>query len=286
MGSHKRSRKARRFPTEIKPVKGSVDVVITCRRTANRLGPCLAALAKGLPSDAKLYVSDAVPRNTAEELHVEIARTARTHGVRVDRSGRNIWDARNRGASSSLSPLILFIDGDAVLQDGSWDALSEVIVREDVVAIGGMCVWADGLFPAHMEQNLPPADVRIKTAGYAFGNSLVPYARFAAWGSDHPKLYARDDLQAVPITFMLIKRAHFAALGGFAEGEYQSAPYAEAEVCIRLREQGLLIAFEPRAVAVCGAEPVAMSHDEFQFGVATLRRRLENLIQYDECFLL
>ena len=55
---------------------------------------------------------------------------------------------------------------------------------------------------------------------------------------------------------------------------------------MRLKEQGLLIAFEPAAVAKCGAEPVAMTPQEFQEGVIVLRGRLGNLMQYDECFLL
>ena len=287
MGSHKKSRSKRRFPTETRAAPGgSVDVVVTCRRTADRLGRCLEALKRVLPSDASFSVADAVPANGPQELHVEIARAARPHGVRVDRSGRSIWDARNRAAAAGRAPLILFIDGDAVLQKGSWAALLATAEREDIAAIGGMCVWDHGLFPPHMESSLPPAETRIKTAGYAFGNSYVPYARFAAWGSDNPKVYFREDLQAVPITLFLIKRNHFVALGGFATGEYGSRPYAEAELCVRLKEQGLLIAFEPAAVAKCGAEPVAMTPQEFQEGVIVLRGRLGNLMQYDECFLL
>lgn len=262
------------------PPRGSVDVVVTAHVVVDRLGPCLQAVKRELPDDATVIVADSIAEGLSASLHEDVARTAREAGVRVDRSGRGRWDARNRAAAHGQAPLILFLDTDAVLQDGAWAALVSAIEPEAVGAVGGLIV-----FDASMGPDNSPAPV-VRMAGWAFNAMLQPYARFFGWLPDNPKLFARDDLQAVPAHFMLTRRMLFRSLGGFPADGYGGHPYADVEYCLQLKNRGLLIGFEPKAIVLAGREPVALSRQQLEEGTLILAQRAGHLIHYDEVFLL
>lgn len=260
------------------PIYGSVDAVVTVQVDTSRIGECLAALKAQLPADATIIVADAIIDEMAET-HQELAAAAREAGVRVDRSGRGRWDSRNRGAMHGSAPLILFIDGDLVLDEGAWAALAAPMEREEIGAAGGLIT-----FGVPVGADIEAGVIRI--AGYVFGWRLRPYARFFGWHPDNPKVYPRADLQALPANFLLTRRMAFRTAGGFAADTYGNRPYPDVEYCLMLRGNGLLCAFEPAASAAGGAEPIALSRRDVQEGAVILEQRAGHLIQYDEPVLL
>jgi GT2 family glycosyltransferase len=260
------------------PMYGSVDAVVTVQVDTTRITECLAALKAQLPADATIILADAL-LDDAGEGHQTLAAAARDAGVRVDRSGRGRWDARNRGAMHGSAPLILFVDGDLVLEDGAWAALVAPMEREEIGAAGGLITFGIPV-GADIEAGI------IRIAGYVFGWRLRPYARFFGWHPDNPKVYRRDDLQALPANFLLTRRTIFRTAGGFAADVYGNRPYPDVEYCLQLRGNGLLCAFEPTAVASGGAEPIALSTRDVQEGAIILEQRAGHLIGYDEPVLL
>lgn len=262
----------------VEPIRGSVDAVVTVQVDTSRIAECLAGLKAQLPADATIVVADAIIDDMAEA-HQEIAVAARAAGVRVDRSGRGRWDARNRGAMHGSAPLILFIDGDLVLEDGAWATLVATMEQEEIGAAGGLIT-----FGVSIGADIEVGSIRI--AGYVFGWRLRPYARFFGWHRDNPKLYPRTDLQGIPANFLLTRRVAFRSAGGFSADPYGNRPYPDVEYCLALRGNGLLCAFEPASVAAGGAEPIALSKRDVQEGSLILEQRAGHLIQYDEPFLL
>jgi GT2 family glycosyltransferase len=253
------------------PMYGSVDAVVTVQVDASRIGECLAGLKAQLPADATIIIADAVLDDVAET-HQEIATAAREAGVRVDRSGRGRWDARNRGAMHGSAPLILFIDGDLILEDDAWVTLAAPMERDEIGASGGLIT-----FGVPVGADIEAGVIRI--AGYVFGWRLRPYARFFGWHPDNPKVYPRTDLQALPANFLLTRRLAFRSVGGFAADTYGNRPYPDVEYCLALRGNGLLCAFEPAAIAAGGAEPIALSRRDVQEGALILEQRAGHLIQ-------
>jgi GT2 family glycosyltransferase len=261
------------------PMRGSVDAVVTAFTTIDRLGLCLGALRRQLPEDATITLADAIPVQLSP-LHTELARIAREENLRLDRSGRDRWEARNRAAQHGQAPLILFVDADAILAEGAWVALAAAMEPETVGAVGGLAVWDIDCQPP----GYPCPSIR--SAGYVVGAMMQPYVRFPGWSPDNPKIYPRQDLQGVPVNFMATRRSLFRTLGPFPSDPFGNRPFADMYYCLQLRKAGLAVAFDPAAIAVVGREPIALSRIEVNEGQLILSHQAGDLLQYDEPFLL
>lgn len=261
------------------PLRGTVDAVVTAFTTIERLGLCLAALRRQLPADASITLADAIPEQLPAR-HTDLARIAREENLSLDRSGRDRWDARNRAATHGQAPLILFIDADAIMAEGAWPILAATMEPETVGAAGGLAVWDTDCQPA----GYPSPSIR--SAGYVVGAMMQPYVRFPGWAPDNPKVYARQDLQGVPVNFMVTRRSLFRSLGPFPSDPFGNRPFADMYYCLQLRKAGLAVAFEPAAIAVVGREPIALSRMEVNEGQVILAHQAGDVLQYDEPFLL
>jgi hypothetical protein len=242
----------------------------------------VGALRQHLPPDATIVVADAPPAQlpAGTDRHTEIARIAREVGGRTVINGQGQWECRNRAAAQGFAPLLLFLDGDVVLTPGAWPTLAAVMEHEEVGIASGMLLWDEGMAPREM-----PLATCIKFAGYAFGVRRLPYARFVGWLPDNPKVYPRRDLQAVSSAYMLTRRTLWRSMGGFA-ADYGTRPLADVDFCVRARNQGPVIAFEPAAVGLAGMEPMADDLGLLQQGGAILDARLGPHRLYDEHVLL
>lgn len=258
------------------PIRGSVDAVVTVRADGSRVGPCLAAIRSQLPRDATILLVDLLGREPSlAALHAEINQHARDHQARVVRDGQGQWPARDRAAAQSTAPLILFLDGDNVLQPQAWQVLLKAVQREEVAVAGGVTLWDEGQGPP----DAPP--YAIKFAGWAIGTRGLPFTRFVKWGVDNPKVYARDDLQAVAASFMLTRRTIYRSLGGFC-GDYGDRPFADVSYCVRAHSLGLICVFDPAARALSGTEPMAANLRQLQESAYILTHDVGHLVNYDE----
>ncbi|OGS01189.1 MAG: hypothetical protein A2V88_08900 [Elusimicrobia bacterium RBG_16_66_12] len=264
------------------PIRGSVDAVVCVRHQVGRLDVCLEALRAHLPPEATITIADAPPGPPKEgdQRHGEVARLAREAKAHVMLNGRGQWECRNRAAAQGYAPILLFLDGDCALETGAWPALTATLEREQVGVVGGLLLWEEGLAPREA-----PLARCVKLAGYAFGVRRLPYARFVGWLPDNPKLYARDDLQAVGANFMATRRPLWRSLQGFAP-DYGGRPFADIDYCLRARNQGVRVAFEPEAVALAGGEPLSDSFAALREGAGMLTARLGPLAQFDEFLML
>lgn len=258
------------------PIKGSVDAVVTVRVDGSRIGPCLAAIRSQLPRDATIIVVDLLGREPPlAALHADINQHARDHEARVVRDGQGQWPARDRPAAQSTAPLMLFLDGDNVLQSGAWQLLLKAVQREEVAVAGGVILWDEGQGPP---DGRPYA---IKFAGYAIGTRGLPFARFVKWGVDNPKVYQRDDLQALSASFWVTRRTVYRSLGGF-RGDYGDRPFADVSYCVRAHSLGLINVFDPAARVLSGGEPLAANLRQLQEAAYILTHDVGHLVHYDE----
>ncbi len=258
------------------PIRGSVDAVVTLRQDGSRIGPCLDAIRSQLPRDATVIVLDLLAHDPSlAALHADITQQARDHEARVMREGQGQWPSRDRAAAQGSAALLLFLDGDNVLQPEAWQVLLKAVQREEVAAAAGLIMWDVGQGPPDLRPNA------IKCAGYAMGTRGLPFARFVTWSADNPKLYERDDLQALSASFMLTRRTVYRSLEGF-RGEYGDRPFADISYCLRARSLGLVNVFNPAARALSGAEPLAANLRQLQEAAYILTHDVGHLVEYDE----
>lgn len=265
------------------PRHGSVDVVVALQVEVGRLRPCLESVRQELPASATITIVDAIRDETAEpaKRHEEIALVARALNLPIVRQPRSPWEGRNRAAERGSAPLILFLDGDCVLAKGIWAGAAAAMERESVGVLGGMVLWAEGHTPPQV------AVGTIKHAGYVFGPRLMPYSRFQSWAPDNPKVYRRDDLQAVGVCCMLTRRSAFRTLHGFdPDRHFGHLCFADVDYCLRARAHGMEVEFDPHFLVVGATEPLSLNVQELKQGAATLQGLAGHITRFDEYAVL
>ena len=144
----------------------------------------------------------------------------------------------NAAARQVSGEQLLFLNNDMEVLNAGWlEALVEHAGRPEVGAVG-----AKLLYPNHTVQH---AGVVIGLCEFA-GHSHRHLSGFqhGYWGSvDIIRNYS-----AVTAACMMLRRSLFAEVGGFVEA-FQYA-YQDVDLCLRLRERGLLIVYTPYAQLV------------------------------------
>ncbi len=169
----------------------------------------------------------------------------RLDGARIIRNTENqgFLLATNAAAAAARGRTLLLLNNDAFLRPGALAAAlatldvepragavgARLILPSGVLQEAGSIVWADG-----------------STHGY--GRGLPPEAGVAMF---------RRDVDYVSGAFLLTPRSVWQRLGGFDEG-YAPAYYEETDYCMRLREAGLRVIYEPAAAV-----------DHYEFGSET-----------------
>lgn len=184
---------------------------------------------------------------------------------------------RNYGASCASGDYVLFIDCE--MRAANTECLSEMLgycMRSDVGAVGAKIYSENG--------TLQHAGIVVGFNGSA-GNVLR--------GLDYedPGYAGRNimaqDYSAVSAACMLVKKSLFQAMGGFDE-TYTSAFY-DVDLCLKLREAGSLIVYDPYAEAVCLSLKKELFADEND--KAWFQKRWQNFLKagdpyYNPHFLL
>lgn len=166
----------------------------------------------------------------------------RLDGVRILRNAgnRGFVLATNAAAAVARGRSLLLLNSDAFLRPGALAAALATLDEEPRAgAVGGRLVLPSGL--------LQEAGSIIWSDGstQGYGRSLDPEAGVAMF---------RRDVDYCSGAFLLTPRAVWQRLGGFDEA-YAPAYYEETDYCMRLREAGLRVLYEPAAVV-----------DHYEFG--------------------
>lgn len=194
----------------------SVSVVVPFRGGRSGAGRLSAALrCLGTGDGDELIVAD----NTSDGTAGWIAGA----GVRVVRAAceRSAYHARNEGARAATAGWILFLDADCRPEPGLLAAYFAEPLADDCGAIAG--------------QILGEPDQRSFAARYARSRNLF----------DHAEGLIRADGGGAAAGNLLVRRAAFEEIGGFAEGIRSGG---DLDLCHRLRAGGWGLAFRPAAL--------------------------------------
>jgi N-acetylglucosaminyl-diphospho-decaprenol L-rhamnosyltransferase len=219
-------------------VSAAVDAVVVSYNSRETLRACVEPLTE-IPGVAVTVVDN----DSADGSLATIADLP----VRAIASGRNggFSFGCNLGARGGDAPYVLFLNPDARMEAAGLDALTGALDADPSVALAGpRLLDGDGAL-MHSMRRFPR--VTSTWAQALFVHRLLPRAR---WTDELDRRAEHYDRPARPEwvsgACMLVRRSVFEELGGFDEGFFL---YSEdTDLCRRIRDRGLEIAYEPGAV--------------------------------------
>ncbi len=210
----------------------SIAVLIVTWNNAQTIGACIESIVRQIDvRDVAVYVWD----NNSVDSTAEIVGTF--PNLSLVRSGENKGFAHgvNRLAERSGEDLIVLLNPDAELCDGSLAALAETVERRGAAVVGGCLASPDG--------KVQLASARPFPTSLTLARWLVT-RRTQVWAMPD----RRVAVDAVSGALMLIPRDLWTKIGGLDE----AYPHAgeDLAICLAAKRAGADVVFEPRSRAV------------------------------------
>jgi hypothetical protein len=265
-------------PGDLRP-RRQVSVVMVVYMTGEALGESLDCVLADPLVDELVVVNNGAAEQEADRLRALAARDSRL--VLVSGQG-NVGFARgaNLGAARATGDLLVFLNPDAFLQPGCIAALAREIDQRPVPCIvGGRVLNADRTEQRGGRRgDITPVSALLSLSGLA--RSTPAWRRYEVHWEDEA---VPPQVSAVPTisgACFCMRREDFAAVGGFDEGYFLHVE--DVDLCWRVRQQGGLVLFHPRAevVHIGGTSQTSPLKVEFHKGVGLarfFRKRAEGL---------
>ena len=230
------------LPAAIAPRDDRIAVVIPTRDGAGLLVRAVETLRATARNADRLDIVVVDNRSTHDETFALFAQFAADGAARVVPLDAPFnWSlASNIGAAASDAPLVAFVNNDIEMLASGWDdALAAALADPGVGGVGARLIY-----PGRTIQH----------AGVAFG--------FGPGGAEHEGRGASADVPgpfrryvtphavaSVTGAFLGVRRADFDAVGGF-DAERLMIAHSDVDLCLKLRERGLVINYVPAIEAI------------------------------------
>lgn len=223
----------------------SVAAVIPFRDGPEWLRACTDSVASSVGPDIALELVLVDNGSTDPETLTLMERLDRRPGIRLvaDPSPFNWAALSNRGAQGAGADILLFLNNDIEAHRSGWlEALAAQALRPSVGAVGARLLYPGG---------------RVQHAGMVVGLGGAAGHVLAGLGQDEPgylgmAVRARE-CSAVTGACLATRREIFESLGGFDEG--LGVDLNDVDYCLRLRQAGYRVLFEPQAELVHHESP-------------------------------
>ncbi|MDH3918275.1 MAG: glycosyltransferase [Rhodospirillales bacterium] len=208
-----------------------VSIVLVLHGRAELTYLCLASIVQTVDLPVETIVVDNGSKDETGKL------LDRLEGAKIIRNDENrgFLKAVNQALGEAAGDHVLLLNNDALMFPGALAAaLRTLESRDDIGAVGGRIVLLDG---------------RLQEAGSIVWNdgTCLGYGRGAP--PDDPAFLFRRDVDYCSGAFLLVRRDLFVESGGFDEA-FAPAYYEETDLCMRLREWGYRVVYEPDAVVL------------------------------------
>lgn len=272
-----------------KPVKVEyqLDIIIPVYGQADLLSKCIAALpeaANGIPYRL-ILVDDCGPEQ--EQLD-EVYRSLNGNSKLIrNRQNSGFAKTVNAGVASGVSPFILLLNSDCILQPGAISAMLKEFDDPQVGVVGAKLLFGDSRW--QQAGKVQHAGLCRNLQGQLVHVNL-------GWDANHPKVNERREMQMVTGACLMTRRkvwqgvlAVYRSYGDPTTGAmnemYGTGYYEDTEYCIAAKAQGYKVIYQPEAVGVhyTGAsmmtskEQNTMQRNSMIFGA-----RCGHLVDYDE----
>jgi GT2 family glycosyltransferase len=221
-----------------------LSIVIVTYNTDRLLAECLSSLAAH--RDAPRY--EVVVINNGDALELQGLPDA---GIpfRVVDSRRNIGygAALNAGARLTRSDLLLFLNADTCLPEGSTAPLAERLLGDPGVGIvAPRLSYPDGRLQLSCRRGYSPESVLGRRLPFLSLPALEPALRHhLTLDEDHAQTLYPDWVQG---SCLMMRRDVFERLGGFDERFFLY--FEDYDLCTRVRTIGLSVVYDPRSEVI------------------------------------
>lgn len=233
-------------PDDLRPRRG-VSVVMVVYMTGEALEQSVSRVLADPLVDEFVIVDNGSRPAEARRLQGLAERDGR---VRLITGHGNVGFARgaNMGAKAARGDLLVFLNPDAFLQPGCLDELAREIEGRPVPCIvGGRILNADRTEQRGARRgDITPMSALMSLS--RLSRKMPGWRRFEVHWEDEA---APDDVAAVPTisgACFCMRREDFEAVGGFDEGYFLHVE--DVDLCWRVRQQGGIVLFHPRAEVV------------------------------------
>lgn len=247
------SKKKQRNPTHKSLSKSAaIDVVITTAGRFDMLEKCLDALyreAQTVPLSIILIDNNSSIEERNKFLHLFQYHPEKDagHGViafHTKRLAQNTGfpQSNNDGARLGHAPLIMFVNDDVELHEGSLSKIVQCFVDQTVGIVGIKLI-----FPPNSASPIRPAG-KVQHIGLALNIRGEVIHPLVGWSPDSPKTNVLRDAWAVTGACLTIRRNLFQKVGGF-DTVYGMGTFEDADLCMKVRKMGLRVHVRTDATA-------------------------------------
>jgi O-antigen biosynthesis protein len=206
----------------------SIEVIVCLRDRPELLRRCVDSLL-GVTAYDRLRLALVDNDSCEPATHELLGRYERDPRIRVRRDSRpfNFAALNNAAARSSEADVLVFLNNDTEVVDGSWvSTLLEEALRPEVGAVAPLLLYPDGT---------------VQHAGAALGMHGYAGHPFAGLAPGQATPFGRADgglrnWLAVTAACMMVERAKFDAVGGFDESFVVAGN--DVDLCLRLTAAG------------------------------------------------
>ncbi|WP_345752399.1 glycosyltransferase family 2 protein [Microbacterium rhizophilus] len=224
----------------------SVSVIVITLGRPQHIDDCLTQLGRLRTAPAQIIVVDASPDRRTHD----IVTRAHPHAlyVRNTMGPGTMSESRQLGLAAAVGDIVAFIDDDALVQEDWLDALVDAYEAQDE-GVGGVGGRADN--------GIEGEDAE----GWDRIGLLLPNGELTGF-------FAADPGRRVDVDHMLganhsFRRQVLLRLGGIRGNYPGTCLREESDTCLRVRQAGYRLLFEPRAVVRHVAAPYATKGRRF-----------------------
>lgn len=242
----------------------SATVLVITWNGEDYIGPCLNSIVTQLEAGDEVLIVD----NGSIDATVPLIRTQFPQArLIVNPRNLGVAVAWNIGLAAATGDIIVFVNQDAELGTDALQVLRTALVDPQVGTVGGKILYPDG---------------RIYHAG---GVLSWPEGRGSHTGyqqADSAEFDRRKPVDYITGAVFAVRRATFERVGRFDE-RFSPAYFEDVDFNLRVRAQGMIALYEPRAVAI-HHESTSLGRESEQLYTIWQRSRLRFVLKHYQQF--
>jgi GT2 family glycosyltransferase/tetratricopeptide (TPR) repeat protein len=234
----------------------AVSILLVLFNEAELTFRCLVALIETIDMPAEVIIVDNASSDDTGRL------LGRLDGARIFRNRENYHFLRavNQGSADARGAALLLLNNDAKLMPGALQSALETLhSAPDIGAVGAKLILPDG---------------RLQEAGSIIWDEGTCEGYGRGKDPDAPEYQFRREVDYCSGAFLLIRRDLFEKLGRFDDA-FALAYYEETDFCMRLRQAGYRIIYDPRVVVL-----------HFEYGSASSLEQAQVLMRRNQMLFL
>lgn len=248
-----------------------VSVIIPVRNKLNFTRGCLDSIRKTVPpKNHEVIVVDNASDDGSREFLMERECYGELTWLRND-PPLPFAASCNRGAEMAAGEFLLFLNNDTQARSGWLNEMVSTAERDPQVgAVGAKLLYPDG---------------KIQHAGVVFHhfkylNRIGPYHIFRTFPTDHAAVNREREFQAVTGACLLTPKSVFEETGGF-DDQFINC-FEDVDYCLRLREKGYRIVYQPRAQLIHYEGQTPGRNDYLDYNLDLLLSRWDGKLRADD----